>query len=824
MMVFVGLGGNGDSQINGTPPYDNIWPHSSSLEHSYRDEATGLTGYISDDQLTSHTGVIQCWTDASYQSFDDCASEGGSGQDDKPVFVRVGPYNVNPESAIDAASVISHEYGHHLGLPDFYSNSYSAYNDWNLMAGDYSQHMTIFSKQEMGWVVPTFLQPGQTVNVTNWKEIKNDTGTIRWQRPDGTFYTLSAANGHQNIHNGQAFALKLPRRLLIDPTKVEEQASAPYLWYSGRGNDFGCAPLSARNLDIRLDELADLTPGTPVTLTYKSSWDIEWDFDYGFTMVTTNGEEYATLPSAKGYTTPATTNPNGVACQEDYGNGLTGQSGAYEDGPAAVAAARAPESPSAYSNGSPFLTDEYDLSAFAGMENVVLRFSYSTDPGFDRPGWFIDDLKVAAGSEVLYQTDFTEEDDLRIFPGGCLDGQQTAVRCTEGWSRIKAGEGSVSDHAYYIELRDRSGFDANGRGQSDRGDLGWAPGALIEYTDEVRGYGNTGGGMPPRQHYIDSQPQPGFDCGDNLYEENPPDALTAPRCQDAAFTAAAGDSHFDDDPAGGDWIDNFADEESDDGLWHFDHNCLSLDVTSMSGGDVSASLPSNLTANATITALAGCAPFRYTDSYPNSPPTAEADAKPPIAAPNQAVTFDGSGSTDDRQVSEELTYRWDFTNNGSFDATGQVVNHAYPAAGTYTARLRVIDANGKWDEDTVSVIVRPLPDLIVAALATQNINTSNGRRVRITATIRNIGTARIPESRTAFKLLDETVPDIGFVRTPALAAGETRTISIIWDARQRAGDHRLKVVADHPRRFYESNDRNNKRMKSLTVRNGWVVS
>ena len=35
--------------------------------------------------------------------------------------MRVGPYNVNPETAIDHASVISHEYGHSLGLPDYYS-------------------------------------------------------------------------------------------------------------------------------------------------------------------------------------------------------------------------------------------------------------------------------------------------------------------------------------------------------------------------------------------------------------------------------------------------------------------------------------------------------------------------------------------------------------------------------------------------------------------------------------------------------------------------------------------------------------------------------
>ncbi len=73
--------------------------------------------------------------------------------------------------------MIAHEYGHHLGLPDYYSTAYSAYNDWNLMATDYSQHMTIFSKQELGWVVPQFLQPGETRNVSDWEEIKNDTGS-----------------------------------------------------------------------------------------------------------------------------------------------------------------------------------------------------------------------------------------------------------------------------------------------------------------------------------------------------------------------------------------------------------------------------------------------------------------------------------------------------------------------------------------------------------------------------------------------------------------------------------------------------------------------
>ena len=58
------------------------------------------------------------------------------GRDDLPVFVRVGPYNVNPETVFQSASVISHEYGHHLGLPDFYNNDGVVYADLNLMASD----------------------------------------------------------------------------------------------------------------------------------------------------------------------------------------------------------------------------------------------------------------------------------------------------------------------------------------------------------------------------------------------------------------------------------------------------------------------------------------------------------------------------------------------------------------------------------------------------------------------------------------------------------------------------------------------------------------
>ena len=102
-----------------------------------------------------------------------------------------------------------------------------------------------------------------------------------------------------------------------------------------------------------------------------------------------------------------------------------------------------------------------------------------------------------------------------------------------------------TDHAYYLEMRDRSGFDLDGNGQADRGAPAFASGFYTAYTDEAHGYGNAGTDNPPAQSPLDSQPEPGSDT---------------PDLDDAARTDAAGDTHFSD---GGDgWTDNYADPSS----------------------------------------------------------------------------------------------------------------------------------------------------------------------------------------------------------------------------------------------------------------------
>ena len=65
-----------------------------------------------------------------------------------------------------------------------------------------------------------------------------------------------------------------------------------------------------------------------------------------------------------------------------------------------------------------------------------------------------------------------------------------------------------------MEMRDRSGFDLDGKGENDRDPIKFPPGLSIVYTDEAHGYGNVGTDNPPAQTPLDWQPEPGSDTPD----------------------------------------------------------------------------------------------------------------------------------------------------------------------------------------------------------------------------------------------------------------------------------------------------------------------
>jgi PKD repeat protein len=87
----------------------------------------------------------------------------------------------------------------------------------------------------------------------------------------------------------------------------------------------------------------------------------------------------------------------------------------------------------------------------------------------------------------------------------------------------------------------------------------------------------------------------------------------------------------------------------------------------------------------------------------NQPPVARFTYTPAAPRPGDWIRFDATASSDpDGSI---VSYQWDFQNDGIFDASGQVVFHQYPAAGTYTVRLLATDNRGATGQALQTVAV-----------------------------------------------------------------------------------------------------------------------
>lgn len=86
-------------------------------------------------------------------------------------------------------------------------------------------------------------------------------------------------------------------------------------------------------------------------------------------------------------------------------------------------------------------------------------------------------------------------------------------------------------------------------------------------------------------------------------------------------------------------------------------------------------------------------------------PVAFMTAAPTSGGRPLSVIFSACGSYDpDGSIA---SYGWDFTNDGTTDATGLTASHVYPAAGTFTAKLTVTDNAGLTGSTTVQITVSP---------------------------------------------------------------------------------------------------------------------
>ena len=139
------------------------------------------------------------------------------------------------------------------------------------------------------------------------------------------------------------------------------------IWWSNRGDQ----------ADSTLTRRFDLTAVESATLEFYAWFEIEGDLDYAYVEASTdNGQTWTTLEGE--HTTGA--NPNG----NNLGYGYTGNSA---------------DSNEADANG--WLHEKIGLSKYAGRE-IMLRFEYITDDGFNTTGFAVDDIAVP---EIGYRDD-----------------------------------------------------------------------------------------------------------------------------------------------------------------------------------------------------------------------------------------------------------------------------------------------------------------------------------------------------------------------------------------------------------------------------------
>lgn len=267
--------------------------------------------------------------------------------------IWVGDYTMQPENG--GLGVYAHEYGHDLGLPDEYDTTgkgESSVAYWSLMSagswlgtgedaiGDLPGDMSAWDKLQLGWL--------------NYGTAKAGTKSR---------HTLGVAE--YNTKDKQALVVSLPDKAVT--TEITAPAEGAKQWWSGMGDD----------LKNTLTRSVDLTGAAKANLDLQGWWDIEENFDYLYTEVSTDGGANWT---------PVDGTADGKALPRDAGDkpALTGTSGAYRK-------------------------LSFPLDAYAGKK-IDLRFRYQTDGGVAQKGFTADAISLTADGKPVV-TDGAEGDD-----------------------------------------------------------------------------------------------------------------------------------------------------------------------------------------------------------------------------------------------------------------------------------------------------------------------------------------------------------------------------------------------------------------------------
>ncbi|KES07160.1 protease [Streptomyces toyocaensis] len=267
--------------------------------------------------------------------------------------IWVGDYTIQPENG--GLGVFAHEYGHDLGLPDHYDTQggENSTGFWTLMSsgswlgtgkneiGNLPGDMTAWDKLQLGWLNHDTAKAG----VNSWHKL----GVAEY-----------------NTKHKQALVVELPKKDVT--TEVVTPAEGQTQWWSGSGDDL-------RNT---LTRSVDLTGKASAELTLDGWYEIEADYDFLYTEVSTDG-----------------------------GANWTALDGTVDGQPIPRDGS---DKPALHGTVDSYKKLAYPLDAYAGQK-IDLRFRYQTDGGVALKGFAADGITVTADGSALFTDNAETADD-----------------------------------------------------------------------------------------------------------------------------------------------------------------------------------------------------------------------------------------------------------------------------------------------------------------------------------------------------------------------------------------------------------------------------
>jgi M6 family metalloprotease-like protein len=177
--------------------------------------------------------------------------------------------------------VFCHEFGHAFGLPDLYDTDGGGQGigHWGLMgAGNWNvptnpAHMSIWSKMELGWVVPTVVEGTAAPYTIHSSEMNSEAYQLNIVEEKFNRKNFNPIAGSYSLHCG-----------------INNAAASKRHWPGSGGYGNGW------NESIRHDFTYD--GSNPVTLQYDVSYDTEATYDFGYIKIDVNG----TVSTVRTYT------------------------------------------------------------------------------------------------------------------------------------------------------------------------------------------------------------------------------------------------------------------------------------------------------------------------------------------------------------------------------------------------------------------------------------------------------------------------------------------------------------------------------------------